>query len=72
MSSDLPAPLVLLLHEGGWDEVLMVAISLGVAYFVIVWSGRRNRDEDEVEEGGEVADGRSPEAETDSPPQRRE
>jgi hypothetical protein len=41
----------LLLHQGGWDEVLMVAAALGIAYLVIVWTGRRSQDEsDEVEE----------------------
>ena len=47
MPTDLPVPLLLLLHEGGWDEVLMVAVGLIVAYVVIVWTGRRQQDEDE-------------------------
>jgi hypothetical protein len=38
------APIVLLLHQGGWDEVLMVAVGLVAAYLVIVWTGRRSRD----------------------------
>lgn len=46
-----PLALLALLHEGGWDEVLMVAVGLGVAYLVIVWSGRRKGDEsDEFDE----------------------
>jgi len=45
MLADLPTPLLLLLHESGWDEVLMVAAGLVVAYVVIVWTGRRNKDE---------------------------
>ncbi len=36
-----------LLHEGGWDEVIMVAVGLGVAYLVIMWSGRRKTDDDD-------------------------
>jgi hypothetical protein len=46
------APLIgLLLHQGGWDEVLMVAAALGIAYLVIVWTGRRSEEEaDEVDE----------------------
>jgi len=48
---------VLLLHEGGWDEVLMVAVGLVAAYLVIVWTGRRSRDvEDEVDEDGDLAE----------------
>ena len=54
------APIVLLLHEGGWDEVLMVAIGLIAAYLVIVWTGRRSRDvEDEVDTDGELAESTS-------------
>jgi hypothetical protein len=40
---------LLLLHEGGWDEVLMVAAGLVIAYAVIVWTGRRNKELDEDE-----------------------
>ena len=43
-------PLVLLLHEGGWDEVLMVAAALGIAYLVIVWTGKRNQDDEDEDE----------------------
>jgi hypothetical protein len=50
MLADVPAPVLLLLHEGGWDEVMMVAAALGIAYFIIVWTGRRNRNEDEDDE----------------------
>jgi hypothetical protein len=51
------APLVLLLHEGGWDEVLMVAVGLVAAYLVIVWTGRRARNtEDEDEAQGDLAE----------------
>ena len=41
-------PLALLLHEGGWDEVIMVAIGLGLAYLVIVWTGRRSGPRDDA------------------------
>jgi hypothetical protein len=44
----LPA-LFLLLHDGGWDEVLMVAAGLIIAYVVIVWTGRRKGDDEEEE-----------------------
>lgn len=44
-------PTLLLLHEGGWDEVLMVAAGLVVAYVVIAWTGRRSRDGDEEDDG---------------------
>lgn len=64
-----------LLHEGSSDEVMMVAVGLGVAYLVILWSGRRKSgDDDEYEDDdiatetptvnrqptGRRADGRSP------------
>jgi hypothetical protein len=44
--SGISAPL-LLLHDGGWDEVIMVAAGLLIAYFVIVWTGRRKSEDDE-------------------------
>jgi hypothetical protein len=55
----MSAPLLLLLHDGGWDEVLMVAIGLGLAYLVIVWTGRRSRgesDEDDIDDGEEAGE----------------
>ena len=61
--------LVLLLHEGGWDEVLMVAAALGIAYFVIVWTGKRNQDEDEEEwEDDEPSDTTPPTTTSDQQP----
>ena len=61
------APLALLwLHEGGWDEVIMVAVGLVVAYLVIVWTGRRSKDaEDDDYEDDETA---TDTAEQPSPP----
>lgn len=57
MSAEIPAPLLLLLHQGGWDEVLMVAVGLGAAYLVIMWTGRRsNQDEDDDEDDDEGTD----------------
>lgn len=53
MSAEVPPPLLLLLHEGGWDEVAMVAVGLLVAYAVIMWTGRRSRDEDEEDDDAE-------------------
>lgn len=56
VSVPLP-PLLLLWHEGGWDELIMVAVGLAMAYFVIVWTGRRSHDpDDELEETDEVND----------------
>ena len=75
MLPEIPSPLLLLLHEGGWDEVLMVAAALGIAYLVIVWTGRRNRDEDDEadDEEAEVdeATARPPEATSDQTPTQR-
>lgn len=56
-------PTLLLLHEGGWDEVLMVAIGLGLAYLVIMWTGRRARDDEDAED--ETADEALAEGTTD-------
>jgi hypothetical protein len=36
-----------LLHAGGWDELIMVAIGLAVAWAVIAFTGRRNEEADE-------------------------
>ena len=44
-------PLVLtLLHEGGWDEVLMVGVGLVLAYVIIMLTGRKGDGEDPVDE----------------------
>lgn len=56
MPAELPAPILLLLHEGGWDEVLMVAVGLGVAYLVIMWTGRRSNDDDDADDEDEDGD----------------
>ena len=65
-----PAPrLALLLHEGGWDEVLMVAAALGIAYLVIVWTGRRNQDEEDEEDDEPAVD--TPAATSDEKPGQR-
>ena len=67
-----PAPvLTLLLHEGGWDEVLMVAAALGIAYLVIVWSGRRNQDDDEEWDDSDAPGSEQPEARSDEKPGQR-
>ena len=42
--------LLALLHEGGWDEVLMVGVGLVVAYAIIMLTGRKGADEDQVGE----------------------
>ncbi|MFN8636675.1 MAG: hypothetical protein U0893_22735 [Chloroflexota bacterium] len=67
------APLALLwLHEGGWDEVIMVAVGLVVAYLVIVWTGRRSKDaeDDDDYEDDEIATD-SAEQSKPPPPQPR-
>jgi hypothetical protein len=71
MLPDLAPVLGLLLHEGGWDEVLMVAAALGIAYLVIVWTGRRNQDEEEEWEEDEAEDAEPPEARSDQKPSQR-
>ena len=53
MPADLPPPIALLLHEGGWDEMIMVAAGLVVAYLVIMWTGRRSRYGDEDDDDSE-------------------
>jgi hypothetical protein len=59
MLPDVSPPLALLLHEGGWDEVIMVAAALGIAYLVIVWSGRKQarEDDDDWDDTDEEPDG---------------
>ena len=52
-------------------EVLMVGAALGIAYLVIVWSGRRNQDEDEDLEEDDVSDAGPPEAKSDQKPSQR-
>jgi hypothetical protein len=73
MPSDLGQPIVLLLHEGGWDEVLMVAAGLGIAYLIIVWTGRKHHDsEDEwKEEADEPGASQHPDATPEGPRERR-
>ena len=57
MPADFSPPILLLLHEGGWDEMLMVGVGLLVAYAVIMWTGRRSReDDDEDDEYEDEAD----------------
>jgi hypothetical protein len=68
---DLAPPLLLLLHEGGWDEVLMVAAALGIAYLVIVWTGRRSRDEDDEDLLEDEIAADPPEAKSDQRPSQR-
>ena len=57
MPANMPPPLLLLLHDGGWDEAIMVAVGLAVAYLVIVWTGRKMRDDDEDDIDEMVGDG---------------
>jgi hypothetical protein len=60
----------LLLHDGGWDEALMVAAGLVIAYFVIVWTGRRGKDADDEEWDDEAPDVAT-DAAADQPPRQR-
>ena len=50
---------------------MMVAAALGIAYLVIVWTGRRSRDEDD----GDLLDDESgadpPDATSDQSPRQR-
>jgi hypothetical protein len=71
MLADLASPTLLLLHEGGWDEVLMVAASLGIAYLIIVWSGRRRNDADDEWDDEDVAADADPPEASDQSSQRR-
>lgn len=71
MPAEIPPPLLLLLHEGGWDEVAMVAVGLLVAYAVIMWTGRRSRyedEDDEVDDGEEGSATEQSAAPRDDPP----
>ena len=48
-----------LLHAGGWDEVLMIAVGLAAAWAIITWTGRSRsyEDDDEEDDDSEVAAG---------------
>ena len=39
-----------LLHAGGWDEMLMVAVGLLAAWAIITWTGRSRDDADEEDD----------------------
>jgi hypothetical protein len=62
-------PVLLLLHEGGWDEVIMVAVGLVVAYLVIVFTGRRKDESDDPTP--DASNDAAPEARRDQPPRQR-
>jgi hypothetical protein len=40
--------LLALLHEGGWDEVLMVGVGLVLAYVIIMATGRKGAADEET------------------------
>jgi hypothetical protein len=44
---------VLLLHgvTGGWDELIVLAAGIVLAIFVVKWTSRSARDEDDEEDG---------------------
>ncbi len=46
--------LLALLHEGGWDEVLMVGVGLVLAYAIIMLTGRKGTDAEPVEDESAV------------------
>ena len=71
MPTDLVPSLALLLHEGGWDEILMVAVALGMAYLVIVWTGRRNEDEEDELDDEDTSESDPPEEKSDQKPGQR-
>jgi nitrogen fixation-related uncharacterized protein len=70
MLVSLPVSLLLLLHEGGWDEVIMVAVGLVVAYLVIVWTGRHKQDDDEDQDVLDDVDDADPQVSNDVPRDR--
>ena len=53
--------IALLLHGAGgdWDEVILVGAGLGIAYLVIVWTGRRSPEPDDEDPTGDPEDRRS-------------
>ena len=53
--------IALLLHgaAGGWDEVILVGVGLGIAYLVIVWTGRRSPEPDDEDPTSDAEDQRS-------------
>ena len=56
--------LALVLHEGGWDELLMVGVGLVVAYAIIMLTGRKgdgaeDAADEEAVEADEPSDRRS-------------
>jgi hypothetical protein len=44
-----------LLHAGGWDEILFVAVDLLMAWAIITWTGRSRDDPDDAEEEDDEA-----------------
>ena len=48
--------LLVLLHEGGWDEVLMVGVGLVLAYLIIMVTGRKASDDEPLDEDVVEAD----------------
>jgi hypothetical protein len=46
----------LLLHGNGLDELIMVAVGLAIAFFVITFTGRRNDDQEGAEEEAAVVE----------------
>ncbi len=42
------ATVLALLHEGGWDEVLMVGVGLVLAYVIIMLTGRKGEGDEET------------------------
>ena len=45
-----PSSLLLLLHGNGWDELLMVAVGLVLAFAVITLTGRQRGAADDAQE----------------------
>jgi hypothetical protein len=56
--------LLAMLHEGGWDEILMVGAGLILAYVIIMATGRKPRDaepaDEELVEADDPAERRPP------------
>ena len=61
--------MALLIHAGGWDEVIMVAAGLVIAWVIIRFTGRGEGDiDEEAGAGGDAAIDASRTADTRSDP----
>ena len=47
---------LLLLHQGGWDEVILVAIALVAGVAIVYFTGRKRVGEEDEEESNPTAE----------------